>query len=48
LPGLQVEPTVVVEVEVDNAYERARWRHGVRFRRVRAELQASDVALARG
>ena len=45
---LQVEPSVVVEVEVDNAIDGAlaKARHRVRHLRVRADLAIADVPLA--
>jgi len=35
LPYVQVEPTVVVEIDTDVAFEHQRWRHGVRYARAR-------------
>lgn len=45
LPYTRVQPTVVVEVDADVAYdiERGRWRHRVRFVGVRADLAVDDV-----
>lgn len=45
---LQVEPSVVVEVEVDNAIDGAlaKARHRVHHLRVRADLAVADVPLA--
>jgi ATP-dependent DNA ligase len=40
-----VEPAVVVEVSVDTAFERGRWRHLARFVRLRPELDAAAVIL---
>lgn len=40
---VQVAPTVVVELDVDTAYENHRWRHGTRFVRIRADLHVGDV-----
>lgn len=40
---LPVAPRVVVELDVDGAFEHGRFRHGARFRRIRAELQPSDL-----
>jgi len=40
-----VAPTLVVEIEVDTAFEAGRYRHGVKFLRIRAELQPEDVAI---
>jgi ATP-dependent DNA ligase len=39
----QVEPTVVVEVRVDVAFEHGRWRHPVRYVRRRCDLDIVDV-----
>ncbi|WP_444978781.1 ATP-dependent DNA ligase, partial [Actinoplanes octamycinicus] len=39
-----VEP-VVVEIAVDEAFEQGRWRHPVRYLRVRAELHPSQLPL---
>ncbi|TDC80067.1 ATP-dependent DNA ligase [Micromonospora sp. KC606] len=44
----QVEPTVVVEVEVDTAFEHQRWRHRVRYARTRPDLSVYDVPLLLG
>jgi len=41
----QVAPAVVVEIRVDAAYEHARWRHAVRFVRIREDLAVTDVPL---
>jgi ATP-dependent DNA ligase len=38
-----VVPDTVVELDVDTAFERHRWRHGARFVRIRPDLQATDV-----
>ena len=50
LPGPQpptqyrrVRPNVVVEISADVAAERGRWRHPVRFHRVRPDLNPADV-----
>jgi ATP-dependent DNA ligase len=40
---VRVEPTVVVEVRVDTASQAGRWRHGLRFLRLRPELRPEDV-----
>lgn len=40
-----MEPTLVVEIEVDTAYEHHRWRHRVRYLRPRLDLTARDVPL---
>lgn len=37
----RVEPTVIVEVEADTAFEHGRWRHLTRYRRVRLDLAES-------
>ncbi|MGK2874727.1 MAG: ATP-dependent DNA ligase [Nocardioides sp.] len=34
----RVEPTVIVEVEADTAFEHGRWRHLTRYRRLRLDL----------
>ena len=36
----RVEPTVVVEVEADTAFEHGRWRHLTRYRRLRPDLSS--------
>ncbi|GAA1038699.1 ATP-dependent DNA ligase [Virgisporangium ochraceum] len=41
----QVAPVIVAEVQVDSAYEHSRWRHAVRFVRMRADLSVYDVPL---
>ena len=40
---VQVEPTVVVEVDVDTSYEEQRWRHAARFVRLRNDLRRGDL-----
>jgi hypothetical protein len=40
-----VVPDAVVEVRVDSAYEHTRWRHPVRFVRLRTDLAVFDVPL---
>ncbi|MFR9802545.1 RNA ligase family protein [Pseudonocardia sp. RS010] len=40
---VRVRPEVVVELDVDAAYEQERWRHPVRFVRIRAELHPEDL-----
>jgi hypothetical protein len=40
---VRVAPTAVVELEVDTAYERDRWRHPPRFVRVRSDLAAGGL-----
>ncbi len=48
LPGEAIdytptEPLVVVEVDVDVCFEQGRWRHATALRRVRGDLQPTDV-----
>ena len=38
-----VAPTLVVEIEADTAFEAGRYRHGVKFLRVRADLRPEDI-----
>jgi ATP-dependent DNA ligase len=38
-----VVPVRVVELDVDTAFERHRWRHGARFVRVRPDLEPMDL-----
>jgi hypothetical protein len=45
LPYVHVKPTVVVDVEVDMATDRHRWRHLVHYRRIRVDLSPYDVPL---
>ncbi|MEU5725042.1 hypothetical protein ABZ783_24910 [Micromonospora sp. NPDC047738] len=45
---VQVEPTVVVEIDADVAFEHGRWRHRVRYARVRPDLSVYDVPLLLG
>lgn len=40
----RVQPRLVVELEVDTARDHGRWRHPVRFRRIRAELHPTDLS----
>ncbi|MEV4708674.1 ATP-dependent DNA ligase [Actinoplanes sp. NPDC049316] len=40
---LQVAPLLVVEIVVDQAYDRGRFRHPVRHLRIRADLAPTDV-----
>ena len=42
-PYVQVEPLLVAEIVVDQAYDRGRYRHPVRHLRVRADLALDDV-----
>lgn len=50
LAYIPVQPTVVVEVQVDASFdeEAGRWRHRAGFVRVRADLSVYDVARAAG
>ncbi|GAA2884048.1 hypothetical protein GCM10010472_47670 [Pseudonocardia halophobica] len=43
---VQVAPEVVVELEVDAAFEYGRWRHPVRFMRSRLDLRPEEVMQA--
>jgi ATP-dependent DNA ligase len=43
IPYTQVQPRLVVELEVDTAYEQHRWRHPAQFIRVRADLRPTDL-----
>ncbi|MFD0785470.1 ATP-dependent DNA ligase, partial [Micromonospora azadirachtae] len=45
---VQVEPTVVVKIEADVAFEHQRWRHRVRYARARPDLSVYDVPLLLG
>ena len=40
----QVEPELVVEVEVDTAFEQGRWRHATKYLRLRSDLAPDDLA----
>lgn len=40
-----VEPDLVVQVEVDHAFEHQRWRHGAQFLRARWDLELADVPI---
>jgi ATP-dependent DNA ligase len=40
------DPAVVVEVSVDTAFDRGRWRHLARFVRLRPDVDARDVTIA--
>jgi ATP-dependent DNA ligase len=42
-PLTKVQPTVVVEVLADAAMQVGQWRHGLRYVRLRADLQPEDV-----
>lgn len=43
---VRVTPTVVVELEVDTAFEQGRWRHPVRFVRSRLDLHPEEITQA--
>ncbi|WP_239077018.1 ATP-dependent DNA ligase [Actinocatenispora rupis] len=43
LPYRQTDPTLVVEVSADRAYEHGRWRHNPRALRARLDLSPFDV-----
>ncbi|MFG1952484.1 ATP-dependent DNA ligase [Micromonospora sp. NPDC048830] len=45
---VQVQPTVVVDIGVDTAFERGRWRHQVRYNRARPDLSPYAVPLLLG
>jgi ATP-dependent DNA ligase len=45
VPYIQTEATVVAEIEVDTAYERHRWRHGVHYVAPRRDISVYDVPL---
>ncbi|MEU4778294.1 ATP-dependent DNA ligase [Micromonospora sp. NPDC023633] len=45
---VQVEPTVVMEIEADVAFEHQRWRHRVRAMRARPGMSVYDVPLLLG
>ncbi|BCB74500.1 ATP-dependent DNA ligase [Phytohabitans flavus] len=45
LPYVQVEPTVVVEIAVNGAFEHGRWRHPVHVVRPRLDMSVFDVPL---
>lgn len=40
---VRVEPDVVVEVRVDTAAQAGRWRHGLRFVRIREDVTPADI-----
>lgn len=48
LPYVQVEPTVVAEIDADVAFEHGRRRHRVRYARNRADMSVYDVPLLLG
>ncbi|MCE3556307.1 hypothetical protein LWC33_33305 [Pseudonocardia sp. RS11V-5] len=43
---VQVAPSVVVELEVDTAFEQGRWRHPARFMRSRLDLHPEEITQA--
>ena len=43
LPVTLVDPTLIVEIEADTAYEYQRWRHLTRLVRSRPDLHVSDI-----
>jgi hypothetical protein len=45
LPYIQVEPSVVAEIQVDTAFERSRWRHRVHYQRPRPDMSVYDAPL---
>ena len=45
---VQVDPTVVVEIDADVAFEHQRWRHRVRLARAKPEMSVYDVPLLLG
>ena len=45
---VQVDPTVVAEIDADIAFEHGRWRHGVRYARARPDMSVYDVPLLLG
>ena len=44
----RVKPRVVVELDVDRAFEDFRWRHPCRFVRIRRDLKAADLTSQTG
>ncbi|MEV4545217.1 ATP-dependent DNA ligase [Micromonospora echinaurantiaca] len=48
LPYVQVDPTTVVEIDADVAFEHQRWRHRVRYIRARPDMSIYDVPLLLG
>ncbi|MCM4082265.1 hypothetical protein [Paractinoplanes hotanensis] len=44
-PYVQVEPLLIAEIVVDQAYDQGRYRHPVRYLRIRADLNTADVEL---
>ncbi|WP_433130836.1 hypothetical protein ACQPWW_08625 [Micromonospora sp. CA-240977] len=45
---MQVAPTVVAEIDADVAFEHGRWRHRLRYARVRPDVSVYDVPLLLG
>ncbi|WP_307813022.1 ATP-dependent DNA ligase [Micromonospora coerulea] len=45
---VQVEPTMVAEIDADVAFEHQRWRHRVRYARARPDMSVYDVPLLLG
>ncbi|MBQ0905897.1 hypothetical protein [Micromonospora sp. U21] len=45
---MQMEPTVVAEINADVAFEHGRWRHRVRYARARPDMSVYDVPLLLG
>jgi ATP-dependent DNA ligase len=43
IPAHPVDPTIVVEVSADTAFERGRWRHPTRYLRHRPDLGTADI-----
>jgi hypothetical protein len=42
-PLTKVEPLAVIDVLADAAMQAGQWRHGLRYVRIRAELEPDDV-----
>ncbi|GAA0587878.1 hypothetical protein GCM10010172_86090 [Paractinoplanes ferrugineus] len=42
-PYVQVKPLLIAEIVVDQAYDQGRYRHPVRYLRIRADLNTADV-----
>ncbi|TCN32124.1 hypothetical protein EV644_12734 [Kribbella orskensis] len=47
-PLTKVQPLLVIEVLADAAMQAGPWRHGLRFARIRADLQPEDVPTVPG
>ncbi|WP_238455199.1 ATP-dependent DNA ligase [Micromonospora sp. ATA51] len=45
---VQVEPTIVAEIDADVAFEHQRWRHRVRYAKARLDMSVYDVPLVLG